>query len=136
MTRIHVPLSKRCVDVLASSLGLVCLSPLLVAIAVLIKLDSRGPILFKQKRLGAKNVPFDLYKFRSMYVQQEDPLGHQLTRAEDPRITRIGRSLRKSSLDELPQLFNVLRGNMSLVGPRPHPLDEIGPLESTNRFEK
>ena len=94
--------------------------PLMLVIALCIKLDSRGPVLFKQKRLGANNLPFDLLKFRSMYVEQTDPLGHQLTRAGDPRVTRVGRFLRMTSMDELPQLINVLRGDMSLVGPRPH----------------
>jgi lipopolysaccharide/colanic/teichoic acid biosynthesis glycosyltransferase len=94
----------------------------MLVIGLLIKLDSRGPVFFKQKRLGANNLPFNLLKFRSMYVEHEDPFGHQLTRAGDPRITRVGRFLRMASLDELPQLINVLRGDMSLVGPRPHPL--------------
>src|SRR6202030_1507830 len=85
-------------------------------------LDSPGPVLLRQKRLGANNLPFDLLKFRSMYVEQTDLLGHQLTRAGDPRITRVGRFLRMASMDELPQLINVLRGDMSLVGPRPHAL--------------
>jgi Undecaprenyl-phosphate glucose phosphotransferase len=96
--------------------------PAMVLIALLIKLDSEGPVFFRQKRLGAKNQPFDLLKFRSMYTEQADPLGHQLTRAGDPRITRVGRFLRRTSMDELPQLINVLRGDMSLVGPRPHAL--------------
>jgi len=91
-------------------------------IALSIKLDSRGPVLFRQKRLGANNLPFNLLKFRSMYVEQTDTLGHQLTRPGDPRITRVGRFLRMTSIDELPQLINVLRGEMSLVGPRPHAL--------------
>ena len=85
----------------------------------LLKLDSPGPVFFRQKRLGANNLPFDLLKFRSMYVDQADPLGHQLTRADDPRITRVGRFIRRTSIDELPQLINVLRGDMSLVGPAP-----------------
>jgi lipopolysaccharide/colanic/teichoic acid biosynthesis glycosyltransferase len=94
----------------------------MLVIAVSIKFDSQGPVLFKQKRLGANNLPFNLLKFRSMYVEKADPLGQQLTRAGDPRITRVGRFLRMTSLDELPQLINVLKGEMSLVGPRPHPL--------------
>jgi lipopolysaccharide/colanic/teichoic acid biosynthesis glycosyltransferase len=93
---------------------------LLVALAI--KVDSPGPVFFRQKRLGANNRPFDLLKFRSMYAEQGDPLGQQLTRAGDPRITRVGSFLRRTSIDELPQLINVLRGDMSLVGPRPHPL--------------
>jgi Undecaprenyl-phosphate glucose phosphotransferase len=96
--------------------------PLLLFIALAIKLDSHGPVLFRQKRLGANDRPFDLLKFRSMHVDQSDLLGRQLTRAGDPRVTRVGRFLRRTSLDELPQLINVLRGEMSLVGPRPHPL--------------
>jgi Undecaprenyl-phosphate glucose phosphotransferase len=115
-------LVKRIEDVLIATLCLLVTLPLMLVIALLVKLDSRGPVLFRQKRLGANNLPFDLLKFRSMYVEHTDSLGHQLTRAGDPRVTRVGRFLRMASLDELPQLINVLRGDMSLVGPRPHPL--------------
>jgi Undecaprenyl-phosphate glucose phosphotransferase len=115
-------LIKRIEDVVISLMCLAITLPLMLVIGLLIKLDSRGPVFFKQKRLGANNLPFNLLKFRSMYVEHEDPFGHQLTRAGDPRITRVGRFLRMASLDELPQLINVLRGDMSLVGPRPHPL--------------
>jgi exopolysaccharide biosynthesis polyprenyl glycosylphosphotransferase len=115
-------LVKRIEDVVLAVFCLLVTLPLMVIIALSIKLDSRGPVLFRQKRLGANNLPFDLLKFRSMYVEQTDPLGQQLTRARDPRITRVGRFLRMTSLDELPQLINVLRGEMSLVGPRPHAL--------------
>ena len=115
-------LVKRIEDVVIAAFCLLVTLPLMAVIALLIKLDSEGPVLFRQKRLGANNLPFGLLKFRSMYVEQTDPLGHQLTRAGDPRITRVGRFLRLTSLDELPQLINVLRGEMSLVGPRPHAL--------------
>jgi Undecaprenyl-phosphate glucose phosphotransferase len=115
-------LVKRIEDVVLALFCLLVTLPLMLIIALSIKLDSRGPVLFTQKRLGANNLPFDLLKFRSMYVEQTDPLGQQLTRAKDPRITRLGRFLRMTSLDELPQLINVLKGEMSLVGPRPHPL--------------
>ena len=115
-------LVKRIEDVVIASACLLLTLPLLLVIALSIKLDGRGPVLFKQKRLGAYNLPFDLFKFRTMFVEQTDPLGQQLTRAGDPRITRIGRFLRMTSIDELPQLINVLRGEMSLVGPRPHAL--------------
>jgi Undecaprenyl-phosphate glucose phosphotransferase len=101
---------------------LIAVLPMMMLIALAIKLDSRGPVLFRQKRIGANSQTFDLVKFRSMYVEQADPLGNQLTRAGDPRITRVGRFLRRTSMDELPQLINVLRGDMSLVGPRPHAL--------------
>jgi len=113
---------KRIEDVVIAILCLLFTLPLMLVIALFIKLDSRGPVLFRQKRLGANNLPFDLRKFRTMYVEQTDPLGHQLTRAGDPRITRVGRFLRMTSVDELPQLINVLTGEMSLVGPRPHAL--------------
>jgi polysaccharide biosynthesis protein PslA len=115
-------LVKRIEDVVIAFSCLLFTLPLMLVIAVSIKLDSRGPVLFKQKRLGVHNLPFNLLKFRSMYVEHTDPLGQQLTRPGDPRITRIGRFLRMTSLDELPQLINVLKGDMSLVGPRPHPL--------------
>jgi Undecaprenyl-phosphate glucose phosphotransferase len=101
---------------------LIAALPVMVLIALCIKLDSRGPVLFRQKRIGVNNQTFDLLKFRSMYVDQADPLGTQLTRTGDPRITCVGWFLRRTSMDELPQLINVLRGDMSLVGPRPHAL--------------
>ena len=115
-------LVKRVEDLVIATFCLFVALPIMVVIALSIKLDSRGPVLFRQKRLGANNLPFNLLKFRSMFVEQTDTLGHQLTRAGDPRITRVGRFLRMTSLDELPQLINVLRGEMSLVGPRPHAL--------------
>src|SRR5262249_48037769 len=89
------------------------------AIACMIKLDSPGPVLFRQKRLGFNNRPFEVLKFRTMSYTSGT---QRQAQREDPRVTRIGRFLRRSSLDELPQLFNVLRGEMSLVGPRPHPV--------------
>jgi Undecaprenyl-phosphate glucose phosphotransferase len=115
-------LVKRIEDVVIALSCLLFTFSLMLIVALVIKLDSRGPVLFKQKRLGANNLPFNLVKFRTMYVEQTDPLGQQLTRAGDPRVTRVGRFLRMASLDELPQLINVLRGEMSLVGPRPHAL--------------
>jgi putative colanic acid biosynthesis UDP-glucose lipid carrier transferase len=113
---------KRAIDVCASAILLVFLLPLIVVVAALIKLDSRGPVLFQQQRFGLGQQPFNLYKFRSMRCDAaSDPSGPQ-ARRHDPRVTRIGRFLRRTSLDELPQLLNVLRGDMSLVGPRPHPI--------------
>jgi lipopolysaccharide/colanic/teichoic acid biosynthesis glycosyltransferase len=109
---------KRALDVFASLTGLVLLSPLCCLIAVAVKLSSQGPILHRATRVGRYNKAFTLYKFRSM-VQNADSIGPAITGAADPRITRIGRFLRRSKLDELPQLFNVLSGEMSLVGPRP-----------------
>jgi polysaccharide biosynthesis protein PslA len=112
--------SKRCFD-LVVSLGLaVCLSPGLLLIAAAIKLTSPGPILFRQTRYGIGGRTFEIFKFRTMSWDETDVTGVRQTCKNDPRVTRIGRLLRKSSLDELPQLLNVVRGEMSLVGPRPH----------------
>lgn len=113
---------KRFEDVVVAGLALALLWPLMLAVAVAIKLESRGPVLFRQPRLGFNNVPFEVWKFRSMYAEVGD-IGatHQTVRG-DPRVTRVGRFIRRTSLDELPQLFNVLRGHMSVVGPRPHAL--------------
>jgi len=126
---------KRMLDFVLSLIGLVLGSPLACLIALAIKLDSPGPVLFKQVRVGQGGRPFVFYKFRSMFVgaegikreflhlnQMDGPVFKLLN---DPRITRVGRFLRKSSLDELPQLFNVLRGEMSLVGPRPPVPEEV-----------
>jgi Undecaprenyl-phosphate glucose phosphotransferase len=110
---------KRMTDVGLAATGLVLLSPLLMLVALLIKLDSTGPVLFRQTRIGFNGQPFRIYKFRSMKVMEDGPTIRQATR-DDDRITRIGRILRRTSIDELPQLLNVLLGHMSLVGPRPH----------------
>ncbi|MEQ1530294.1 MAG: undecaprenyl-phosphate glucose phosphotransferase [Methylococcales bacterium] len=99
---------------------LILLTPILLFIALLIKLDSPGPVLFKQKRYGYNNRLIEVYKFRSMHVNQQDNDASKLVTRNDPRVTKLGGFLRKSSLDELPQFFNVLKGEMSIVGPRPH----------------
>jgi Undecaprenyl-phosphate glucose phosphotransferase len=111
---------KRIMDIVISSLALVFLSPFMLAAAVAIRLDSPGPVLFRQQRYGFNNEVIDVFKFRSMYHHYADPLAKRVVTKNDPRITRVGRFLRKASIDELPQLFNVLRGELSLVGPRPH----------------
>jgi lipopolysaccharide/colanic/teichoic acid biosynthesis glycosyltransferase len=108
-------LSKRIFDIVASGIGLLLLLPLLLVVAVWIKLDSRGPALFRQTRVGRFGVPFTIHKFRTMRVEP----GAAITVGTDPRITSAGAWLRASKLDELPQLWDVLRGAMSLVGPRP-----------------
>jgi putative colanic acid biosynthesis UDP-glucose lipid carrier transferase len=113
--------AKHTLDVLASLGLLLFLAPLLVLVAIAVRLDSRGPILFRQQRSGLRGEPFAIFKFRSMYVHDADHSVRQAVRG-DPRITRTGAFLRKTSIDELPQLLNVLRGDMSLVGPRPHAL--------------
>src|SRR3990172_7787953 len=111
-------MTKRVFDFTTALLGLLVLSPLLVLVALLIKLTSRGPVFFRQKRIGRDFEPFVIVKFRTM-VPNADQVGGQLTAGRDPRITGIGRVLRKAKLDELPQLLNVLKGEMSFVGPRP-----------------
>ncbi len=100
--------------------GIIILSPLLLLVALAIKIDSKGPIFFKQRRLGFNNDEFSVLKFRSMSVIEDDPDSIAQATRKDPRVTRVGAIIRRTSLDELPQLFNVLRGEMSLVGPRPH----------------
>lgn len=110
--------SKRAFDLLASLLAIILLSPILVLIAIMIKLDSPGPVFYRGVRVGRNGRPFRIYKFRSM-VAAAERLGGSSTADDDPRITRVGRFLRKYKLDELPQLINVIKGDMSLVGPRP-----------------
>lgn len=121
---------KRLMDILGASLGLLIASPIMIIVAILIKLeDPKGPIFFSQVRNGAYPTTFKMYKFRSMYIDAEERLqelmhlneqsGPAFKIKDDPRITKVGKFIRKMSLDELPQLFNVLKGDMSLVGPRP-----------------
>ncbi len=108
-------------DRIAGSLILILALPVMALVAAAIKLDSRGPVLFRQKRFGFNNERIDVFKFRSLYHEQADPLAAKVVTKDDPRVTRVGRFIRKTSLDELPQLFNVVfNGNLSLVGPRPH----------------
>ena len=111
-------LAKRVLDVLASTISLIVLTPLLALIAVLIRLDSRGPVFYRGLRIGQRGRPFRMFKFRTM-VADADRVGPPSTAADDPRITRVGRLLRRLNLDELPQFINVLLGQMSIVGPRP-----------------
>jgi Undecaprenyl-phosphate glucose phosphotransferase len=113
--------TKAAFDRIIGGLALVALSPLMLAAAIAIKLDSRGPVLFKQIRFGFNNELIQVYKFRSMSDELADPAADKLVTRDDPRVTRVGRFLRRTSIDELPQLFNVVfRGDLSLVGPRPH----------------
>jgi exopolysaccharide biosynthesis polyprenyl glycosylphosphotransferase len=113
---------KRVVDVTFSFAALALLALPLALVAILIKLDSPGPVLFRQKRLGFNNELFEIYKFRTMRIDAMDPNAERLVTRNDQRVTRVGSILRRMSVDELPQLWNVLRGDMSLVGPRPHPI--------------
>ncbi|CEO33968.1 sugar transferase [Paraclostridium sordellii] len=115
---------KRLIDIIMSSLGIIILSPLFLIIAILIKLESRGPIIFKQVRAGKNSEPFYIYKFRSMKRDAPNKSTNDFKDA-DIFITKIGKFIRKTSIDELPQLFNILKGDMSIVGPRPVILKEI-----------
>lgn len=131
---------KRTIDIVVSLVGLVILSPLLLVVAIAIKLDSKGPVFFRQERVGLKRKVFMMHKFRTMHVDAEERIeeledqnevnGAAFKMADDPRVTKIGRTLRRLSLDELPQLIDVLLGNMSLVGPRPLPNRDV------ERFDK
>jgi lipopolysaccharide/colanic/teichoic acid biosynthesis glycosyltransferase len=112
--------TKRFIDVVGASTGIVLLMPLFAVIAIAIKANSQGPVFFRQTRHGANGTLIEVLKFRSMYVDQCDQTGVRQTTRDDPRVTAVGDFLRKSNFDELPQLLNVLRGDMSLVGPRPH----------------
>ena len=112
--------AKRAFDIMFSLIGIVLFSPVMLATAIAIKLDSKGPVIFRQKRHGFNNEEIDVYKFRSMYVEMSDPTAKNAVTKNDPRVTRVGRFIRKTSIDELPQFFNSLFGSLSLVGPRPH----------------
>lgn len=113
--------AKRALDIAVALVALLLLSPVFLVIAVVVKLSSPGPVLFKQQRSGLNGIPFEIYKFRSMKVHSEEGTVTQAKKNDD-RITRIGRFIRRTSLDELPQFINVLKGEMSVVGPRPHAL--------------
>ena len=133
---------KRAFDLIGATVGLLLTAPLLAVIALLIKRDSHGPSIYAAPRVGRKGAPFRCYKFRTMSVNADAIKQHlrNLNQREgaffkiesDPRITRCGRWLRKYSIDELPQLWNVLRGEMSLVGPRPHPVDDFARYQLTD----
>jgi undecaprenyl-phosphate galactose phosphotransferase/putative colanic acid biosynthesis UDP-glucose lipid carrier transferase len=129
-------LSKRLLDITVASIALVVFAPVIIVSASAIKLDSRGPILFRQRRNGFNAKQFSIFKFRTMIVMEDGATVMQAKRF-DPRVTRVGRLLRRSSIDELPQLLNVLRGDMSLIGPRPHALahdNHFGDLLSDYAF--
>ena len=122
----HVPLTnwlnrfvKRTVDIFGALVAIILFSPTMIVVSIIIKMTDSGPLIYKQERVGLKNEPFYMYKFRSMVVQKESDEKSKWTVKDDPRVTPIGRFMRRTSIDELPQLFNILKGDMSLVGPRP-----------------
>lgn len=130
---------KRIIDIVASFTGLIVLSPLMLVVSILIKLESKGEVIFKQKRVGLNGKEFYMYKFRSMVINaeelkaelesQNEMSGPMFKMKDDPRVTKVGKFIRKTSLDELPQLWNVLKGDMSLVGPRPSLPKEVAQFE-------
>ena len=130
---------KRIIDIVASFTGLIVLSPLMLIVSILIKLESKGEVIFKQKRVGLNGKEFYMYKFRSMVINaeelkaelesQNEMSGPMFKMKDDPRITRIGKFIRKTSIDELPQLINVIKGDMSLVGTRPSLAKEVEKFE-------
>lgn len=130
---------KRTIDIIGSLAGLLLLSPVLIIVSILIKLESEGPIVFSQDRIGYKGQKFKMYKFRSMVVNAEDlkkqlaeqneMSGPMFKMKNDPRVTKVGKFIRKTSIDELPQLINILKGEMSLVGPRPSLPKEVKEFE-------
>ena len=134
---------KRLFDIVAATCGIIILSPLMIIIAVLIKAEDHGPIFYKQVRVGKNGKTFKMYKFRSMFInadkmldklkEQNDVDGPMFKMKDDPRVTKIGHFIRKHSLDELPQFFNVLKGDMSLVGPRPPLPSEV---EEYSEYDK
>ena len=126
--------AKRLQDMAVSGLGLVAAAPVMALIAVLVKLDSPGPLLFRQRRYGFNNEPITVFKFRTMRAEATDPASTRQVEADDPRVTRLGRLLRRTSLDELPQLFNVMSGEMSMVGPRPHAIGMKSGGEDASRL--
>lgn len=130
--RLQLMLKRGC-DIVLSLAALVLLSPLLVVVALVIATTSRGKVLFRQKREGLNGRTIEVYKFRSMYEDRGDLSGVAQTVRDDPRITPIGRIIRRTSIDELPQLLNILRGDMSVIGPRPHP---IGMRASGMRYDE
>lgn len=133
-------LIKRLIDIFCSLLGVIILSPIIIIVSIIIKLESKGPVIFSQKRVGINGKEFNMYKFRSMVVNAEElkkklgkeneMSGPMFKMKNDPRVTKVGRIIRKTSIDELPQLINVLKGEMSLVGPRPSLPAEVRLFES------
>ena len=130
---------KRSIDVICSIIGLISLSPIFLIVSILIRLESKGEIIFKQKRVGLNGEEFEIYKFRSMVANAEElkeklaeeneMSGPMFKMKDDPRITKVGKFIRKTSIDELPQLINVVKGEMSLVGPRPSLPKEVAEFE-------
>ncbi len=125
---------KRFIDIVLSLGAIVFLSPVLIVLAVLIKLDSKGPVLFRQKRVGKGKIHFEILKFRTMYADVPKDVPTHLLADPASKITKIGKFLRKSSLDELPQIFNILKGEMSIIGPRPALWNQFDLIEERDKY--
>ncbi|HEL2402203.1 sugar transferase [Streptococcus iners] len=128
------PILKRVFDIVLSGVAILVFSPILVIIAIAIKLDSKGPVLFKQKRVGKNKTYFMIYKFRSMYVDAPSDMPTHLLQDPTAMITKVGGFLRKTSLDELPQLFNIFKGDMAIVGPRPALWNQYDLIEERDKY--
>lgn len=136
---------KRFIDICGSSVGIILLSPIIIVTIIAIKLDSKGSVIFSQERVGKNGKKFKMYKFRSMVTNAEELLvklkdknemsGPMFKMKEDPRITKVGKFIRKTSIDELPQLFNVIKGDMSLVGPRPNLPAEVAKFSDYHKLK-
>lgn len=127
---------KRLLDIILAALALILLSPLMLGAALAVKLSSSGPVIFKQKRLGRNGKEFNFYKFRSMVVNAEKTGSGVYSGKSDPRVTKVGRILRATSIDELPQLFNILKGDMALIGPRPPLTYHPWPIGDYTEFQR
>lgn len=132
---IYQKMFKRVIDVVLSSLGLIILSPLFLFIIIAIKVDSKGPILFKQKRVGKDKVLFKIYKFRTMKIDTPNDAPTHLLKNPDFFITKVGKFLRKTSLDELPQLINIFKGEMSIIGPRPALWNQYDLVKERDKYQ-
>lgn len=125
---------KRLLDIIISGVAIIILSPILLGVSIAIKLDSNGPVLFKQKRVGKGKKYFKIYKFRSMYVDAPSDMPTHLLEDPTAMITKVGGFLRKTSLDELPQLFNIFKGEMSIIGPRPALWNQYDLIEERDKY--
>ncbi|MGO2892411.1 MAG: sugar transferase [Enterococcus devriesei] len=125
---------KRYIDFLLSLAGIILLSPLLLILCLAIKLDTKGPVVFRQKRVGRDKSHFDIYKFRTMRIDTPKEMPTHLLENPDYFITRVGKFLRKTSLDELPQLFNIIKGNMAVIGPRPALWNQYDLIEERDKY--
>ena len=126
---------KRLIDLILSLIGLIILSPVLIIISILIKIDSKGPVFFKQKRVGIHKKLFNIYKFRTMYIDTPKDMPTHLLNNPEAYITKVGKFLRKTSLDELPQLINIIKGEMAVIGPRPALYNQEDLIELRDRYK-